>query len=90
MTRIGSLTLATVLVAGGAVGAAGLLAGRAPYTALPSRPVWIETAWPFPLDPWGKPYVYKVPGQKWDFELLSYGRDGRPGGNGEDADIGNN
>ena len=43
-----------------------------------------------PLDPWGKPYVYKVPGQKWDFELLSYGRDGRPGGNGEDADIGNN
>ena len=54
MTRIGSLTLATVLVAGGAVGAAGLLAGRAPNTALPSRPVWIETAWPFPLDPWGK------------------------------------
>jgi hypothetical protein len=54
MTRIGSLTLATVLVAGGAVGAAGLFAGRAPNTALPSRPVWIETAWPFPLDPWGK------------------------------------
>jgi general secretion pathway protein G len=42
-----------------------------------------------PLDPWGKPYVYKVPGQRWDFELLSYGRDGRPGGSGEDADIGN-
>lgn len=42
-----------------------------------------------PLDPWGKPYVYKVPGQKWDFELVSYGRDGRPGGSGEDADIGN-
>lgn len=42
-----------------------------------------------PLDPWGKPYVYKVPGQKWEFELLSYGRDGRPGGSGEDADIGN-
>jgi general secretion pathway protein G len=42
-----------------------------------------------PLDPWGKPYVYKLPGQKWDFELLSYGRDGRPGGSGEDADIGN-
>jgi general secretion pathway protein G len=30
-----------------------------------------------------------VPGQKWDFELLSYGRDGKPGGTGEDADIGN-
>jgi general secretion pathway protein G len=42
-----------------------------------------------PLDPWGKPYLYKVPGPKWDFELVSYGRDGRPGGSGEDADIGN-
>ena len=42
-----------------------------------------------PLDPWGKPYMYKVPGQRWDFELVSYGRDGKPGGTGEDADIGN-
>ena len=42
-----------------------------------------------PLDPWGKPYMYKIPGAKWDFELVSYGRDGKPGGNGEDADIGN-
>jgi len=40
-----------------------------------------------PLDPWGHPYNYKSPGQKTDFELLSYGRDGRPGGSGEDADI---
>jgi general secretion pathway protein G len=42
-----------------------------------------------PLDPWGKPYMYKIPGAKWDFELVSYGRDGKPGGTGEDADIGN-
>ena len=42
-----------------------------------------------PLDPWGKAYLYKVPGQKGDFELVSYGKDGQPGGSGEDADIAN-
>ncbi|MGQ0524060.1 MAG: type II secretion system major pseudopilin GspG [Betaproteobacteria bacterium] len=42
-----------------------------------------------PADPWGRPYVYRVPGQKGDFDLFSYGRDGKPGGSGEDADIGN-
>jgi general secretion pathway protein G len=41
-----------------------------------------------PNDPWGRPYVYRAPGQKGDFELLSYGRDGKAGGNGEDADLG--
>ena len=43
-----------------------------------------------PTDPWGRPYVYRTPGQKGEFELFSYGRDGRPGGSGEDADIGVN
>ncbi len=42
-----------------------------------------------PLDPWGKPYVYKVPGEKGDFDLVSYGKDGQPGGSGEAADISN-
>jgi general secretion pathway protein G len=42
-----------------------------------------------PLDPWGKPYVYKVPGAKGEYDLLSYGRDGQPGGTGENADIAN-
>ena len=42
-----------------------------------------------PLDPWGKEYAYKLPGQKGDFDLVSFGRDGRPGGSGEDADITN-
>jgi len=42
-----------------------------------------------PNDPWGRPYVYRIPGQKGEFDLLSYGRDGKPGGAGEDADIGN-
>ena len=41
-----------------------------------------------PTDPWGRPYVYRIPGQKGEFELFSYGRDGKPGGTGEDADIG--
>lgn len=41
-----------------------------------------------PLDPWGKAYVYRSPsanGQ--DFDLLSYGKDGRSGGDGDNADI---
>ena len=42
-----------------------------------------------PLDPWGKPYVYKIPGEKNEFDLLSYGKDGQPGGAGEAADITN-
>ena len=42
-----------------------------------------------PLDPWGKPYVYKAPGEKGDFDLVSYGKDGQPGGSGEAADIAN-
>ena len=42
-----------------------------------------------PLDPWGKPYVYKIPGEKGEFDLLSLGKDGQPGGTGEAADITN-
>ena len=41
-----------------------------------------------PNDPWGRPYVYRTPGEKTDYEVVSYGRDGKPGGSGEDADIG--
>lgn len=40
-----------------------------------------------PLDPWGRPYVYRSPGTKGDFDLLSLGRDGQPGGEGEGADL---
>ncbi len=43
-----------------------------------------------PNDPWGRPYVYRTPGQKGEFEVVSYGRDGKPGGSGDDADIGMN
>jgi general secretion pathway protein G len=42
-----------------------------------------------PLDPWGRAYVYKSPGDvnPQGYDLLTYGRDGQPGGSGEDADI---
>jgi len=40
-----------------------------------------------PADPWDRPYVYRMPGQHGDYDLLSQGRDGRAGGDGEDADI---
>jgi general secretion pathway protein G len=42
-----------------------------------------------PLDPWGKPYLYKQPGDHGDFDIQSSGRDGKPGGEAEDSDIGN-
>ncbi|OQX25220.1 MAG: type II secretion system protein GspG [Desulfobacteraceae bacterium IS3] len=40
-----------------------------------------------PLDPWGNPYTYKYPGEHGDYEIVSYGADGRAGGEKEDADI---
>lgn len=43
-----------------------------------------------PIDPWGRPYVYVSPGrseQAASFELYTLGRDGQPGGTGEDADV---
>ncbi len=39
------------------------------------------------IDPWGRPFVYRSPGQHWHFDLYSLGGDGREGGTGEDADI---
>lgn len=42
-----------------------------------------------PNDPWGNPYVYRLPGEHGEYDLLSYGKDGQPGGSGEAEDIGN-
>ncbi len=42
-----------------------------------------------PKDPWDRPYQYLSPGSRGDYDLYSLGRDGRPGGEGEDADITN-
>lgn len=40
-----------------------------------------------PADPWGRPYVYRSPGQGEDFDLMSYAKDGQPGGDGDAADV---
>ncbi|MFH1870751.1 MAG: type II secretion system major pseudopilin GspG [Pseudomonadota bacterium] len=42
-----------------------------------------------PQDPWGHPYVYKSPGDHGEFDLMSHGKDGQPGGAGEAEDITN-
>jgi general secretion pathway protein G len=74
--------------------------GRYPATeqgldALTARPA-SEVKWqgPYlkktaPPDPWGRPYIYKYPGERAEFDLYSYGKDGQPGGTGESADITN-
>lgn len=40
-----------------------------------------------PKDPWGGDYVYLSPGLHDDFDLISYGADNQPGGEGRDADV---
>jgi general secretion pathway protein G len=72
--------------------------GRYPTTAqglaaLTQKPIE-EARWagPYltkaaPKDPWGGDYVYRSPGEHGDYDLLSLGRDRRPGGEGEDADV---
>ena len=42
-----------------------------------------------PADPWDNKYIYKMPGEHGDYDLFSYGRDGKQGGNNEDVDITN-
>lgn len=42
-----------------------------------------------PPDPWGRPYIYKYPGEHTDFDLFSHGKDGQSGGEDEMADITN-
>jgi general secretion pathway protein G len=41
-----------------------------------------------PVDPWQHPYQYLNPGVHGEIDVMSYGRDGQPGGEGYDADIG--
>ena len=40
-----------------------------------------------PLDPWENPYVYRYPGEHGDYDILSYGLDGQPGGEDNNMDI---
>ena len=70
----------------------GLAALREKPTRPPVPAVWrgpyVRRA--IPDDPWGRPYVYRYPGQRnpAEFELYTLGRDGKPGGVDEDADVG--
>jgi general secretion pathway protein G len=40
-----------------------------------------------PADPWGHAYVYRAPGRNGGYEILSFGADGKEGGEGDNADI---
>lgn len=42
-----------------------------------------------PLDPWGHNYSYRYPGENSEYDLLSMGKDGQPGGEGENAEVTN-
>ena len=42
-----------------------------------------------PLDPWGRPYLYLSPGENGEVDIYSFGADGLPGGEGQNADVGN-
>ena len=42
-----------------------------------------------PMDPWGRPFVYKIPGEHGEFDLFSMGKDGQIGGTGDAIDIAN-
>lgn len=59
----------------------------------PIPPKWREGGYmkKIPLDPWGRPYVYICPGEhnQDSYDLFSYGADGKPGGEGVNADITN-
>jgi general secretion pathway protein G len=41
------------------------------------------------IDPWGRPYQYRIPGEHGEYDLYSLGADGSPGGEGEDRDVTN-
>ena len=74
-------------------------AGRYPTSAeglaVLVRPTAGITAWngPYlkgaivPSDPWGKPYVYRSPGEHGAYDVVSLGSDGQEGGTGTAADI---
>lgn len=68
-------------------------AGEQGLAALMARP-GNEVRWsgPYlkkavPPDPWGRPYLYKQPGEHGEYDLWSLGKDGQAGGSGEDEDV---
>ena len=68
----------------------GLAALTARPTLPPMPPNWKPNGYldRLPKDPWGQPYQYLNPGLHGEIDVFSFGADGQPGGNGNDADIG--
>jgi len=66
----------------------GLQALRVKPTIAPVPGNWKTYLDQLPNDPWGTPYVYLNPGLKGEVDVMSYGADGQPGGEGLDADLG--
>jgi general secretion pathway protein G len=58
-------------------------------TVSPLPPNWKPYIDKLPNDPWGRPYQYLIPGLRGEVDVFSFGADGRAGGEGQDADIGN-
>ena len=66
--------------------------GLAALVQRPSTPPvpgnWKPYLEKLPGDPWGQPYQYLNPGIKGEVDVMSFGADGKSGGEGKDADIG--
>lgn len=70
--------------------------GQEGLEALVTPPQDPSQKWPeggyldrLPKDPWDRPYTYENPGKQGEFDIYTLGRDGQPGGDGPDADVGN-
>lgn len=68
--------------------AQGLQALRTRPAEGPAPPNWKPYVEKLPNDPWGRPYQYLNPGLQGEIDVMSFGADGQPGGEGKDADIG--
>jgi general secretion pathway protein G len=66
----------------------GLQALVARPSAGPTPTNWKQYLERLPNDPWGRPYQYLNPGVKGEIDVMSYGADGQPGGEGKNADVG--
>ena len=66
----------------------GLQALVAKPSTNPVPPNWKPYVEKLPNDPWGRPYQYLNPGVQGEIDVMSFGADGQPGGEGKNADIG--
>lgn len=69
----------------------GLAALVSKPSGVPDAPNWKKGGYleKIPADPWKSPYLYLHPGTHGDIDVFSYGADHKPGGDGEEGDIGN-